>query len=690
MEAQYVSEFLGYENKRDITNQRPGVLIVGSRNVVSTDGDTVAIRQGYTTLGTENNDLFPVEGSFEWQKLRIGQLALRSFNDTLQFFWSENIGGDGEWYDVYTSLTNPKLSFTTFYSADEEDDQLLFVQGDNDIYVWSGGVATYASATSTTLTLQGTETWVEKGFLTASTSIGGATTQFDITNPAGTTFRYTFDGTGTDPNITATSVPVGSTIYVQAQNFTAGNNGVFVVTGSGANYFEVTNASGVVESNKTIGTGFIEPFAKQLILDGVTYTYKGGETTTTLTNVTPDPTLGTPTVGDIIVQAVQVRPDLPASGAPFTNDIIRIFRNQVIIGSYNDRTLYISADGDYSDYSPSSPRLPGEGASTTLDAAPVDIIIPNDGRDSETFYISAGTDFWFQLNFTLSSDLQNESIVIVPLKSDTGQAAHNQGAVGFIKNYIAFVSKEPTFDFLGRISDVDTAQSTNISDRIKKDFDAYDFTDCHVRYFKNFSYIALPAESLLLAFNISKNFWEAPWDLPAGRIAVIDGELCIHSNATPSTYKLFQDYNDNGNPINAIARFSYQNWDSRMKYKNYVMATVEGYLTSNTTMDVTVLQDFEGYNGEPTFIVKGTETNIFATNPMGYALGKSALGKKKLAGEVSPLTKKKFRKYKKNVKQNFFEAAWQFSSNAEDQYWEIISFGGDVTLSSNYPIPNIK
>jgi len=87
---------------------------------------------------------------------------------------------------------------------------------------------------------------------------GSSTTQFDITNTVGTTYRYTFDGTGTDPLISATTVPVGTVLVIAAQNFTAANNGTFVVTASDTNYFEVTNASGVVESNKTLGTGTIK------------------------------------------------------------------------------------------------------------------------------------------------------------------------------------------------------------------------------------------------------------------------------------------------------------------------------------------------------------------------------------------------------------------------------------------------
>jgi len=92
-------------------------------------------------------------------------------------------------------------------------------------------------------------------FQVNSTVSGSSTTQFDITNPSGTTFRYTYDGTGTDPLISATTCPIGTVVRLMGTNFTAANTGSFIVTGSGANYFEITNASGVVESNKTIGSG---------------------------------------------------------------------------------------------------------------------------------------------------------------------------------------------------------------------------------------------------------------------------------------------------------------------------------------------------------------------------------------------------------------------------------------------------
>lgn len=78
--------------------------------------------------------------------------------------------------------------------------------------------------------------------------------QFDITNPSGTTFRYTYDGNGDEPYLFQ-RVYNGAEIKITATNFSVGNTGEFTVTDAGDDWFEVTNASGVVESNKVLTTG---------------------------------------------------------------------------------------------------------------------------------------------------------------------------------------------------------------------------------------------------------------------------------------------------------------------------------------------------------------------------------------------------------------------------------------------------
>lgn len=117
----------------------------------------------------------------------------------------------------------------------------------------------YVGRALNTTTIRITTSLTKRMRVYTLSSLGGASgTRFDITNPAGTTFRYTWDGTGDDPGINSGTVPIGTLINIKAQNFTAANNGSFITTGVGANYFEITNASGVAENDKTLGTGYLD------------------------------------------------------------------------------------------------------------------------------------------------------------------------------------------------------------------------------------------------------------------------------------------------------------------------------------------------------------------------------------------------------------------------------------------------
>jgi len=82
-------------------------------------------------------------------------------------------------------------------------------------------------------------------------SMVNATTQWDVTNTSGNTYRYTWDTTGTDPDVDG-NLDVGSRITTAG--FAAANNGTFIVTLVAANYFEIVNASGSAESNRVAAT----------------------------------------------------------------------------------------------------------------------------------------------------------------------------------------------------------------------------------------------------------------------------------------------------------------------------------------------------------------------------------------------------------------------------------------------------
>jgi hypothetical protein len=584
-----ITQFQGYRNKTDVTNMPPGVLVSPSKNVISTDGDRIASRKGYELYGATSVALTPIESSYEWQTHRGNTLPLRSFDDTLQV----DIGGT--WYDLLTGLAAVDFNFAEFWDTTEVQDLLLFVNGSSNIYDWSGGHTTFASATVNTIVKEGSTSWAEEGFLTSGT--------------------------------------------------------------------------------------------RKVIIEGIEYTYTGGESTTTLTGVTPDPTLGGHTAGDVAIQATRVQANSAITStnvsvpADFANDLIEVINNQIYLGSLTSRAVYVSQVNSKSNFSKSSPRLPAEGEKITLDGTPTAFVVQED-----VMYISAGQEQWYTVASTLSSDLTKESLTVKRLTTSTQQAARSQGAVAKIKNSIVFISNEPTLDTLGRVEQITTPQAKPLSDPIKNDFDNYDFTNCHLKYFKNNLYIALPVEGIVLIRNLEKGFWEAPQILPVRRFAVIGNELYGHSSATAETYKLFTGYNDNTLPIDAVATFSYQNFGERVKLKNFTEHYSEGYITENTDLTLTINYDYQGFTQITEKTIEGDDSAIlFGTPDTDTSLGTESLGSEPLGGggsdeeEVLP---PKFRVISTMTKQDFYEVQFQYSSYGIDQQWELLAFGPATSLST--------
>lgn len=605
-EFELTKNFKGYREKTEETNLgeifsvedsagvvrsvRAGFLVKGSQNVLFNDGERIAIRKGYTLDGDASTSLNPIEGSFEWDTHRGVQIPLRSEDDELQF---RNVDSSGNitWNNIQesgaTAFTDVSFNFATVWDATEGQDFLLFVNGTSNLYDWSGGITTFASATSNSITKEGTTSWAEEGFLIAGT--------------------------------------------------------------------------------------------RRVIIEGTAYAYTGGESTTTLTGVTPDPTVAGHTAGKLVHQQIRINANQPSSS--FNADLIEVIKNQVYLGATDNRTVFVSKNTSFTDYTFSSPRLPGEGALLTLDGAST-ALIPLD----EEMVLSAGKDQFYEVIFTLSDDLTKEKLEIKRLKTTAQEGAISQGAVSKIKNNVVFINNEPTLDTLGRIENIDTNQSKPLSDPVKGLFDRLDFTNVHVKYFKNNIYVAVPAESLVLIYNLEKSFWEAPQVLPIRRLAIIDGELYGHSNAVPETYRLLTGTNDNTNPINAVARFGYQNFERRDWQKSFDEFFTEGFISSNTELTLNLRYEFEGAERIQDFTISGNDSAIIVNPRQAQSLGKTSLGKRNLGGSLETITdivQPKFRVIHGTIKTDFYEFQVEYSSNEVDFEWEIIAFGGNILVSKN-------
>ncbi len=164
-----ISQFSGYQNKKDITNVDTKYLAPGSRNVLINDGEKIVSSPGYTLDGPEASE--PTGGSmgkFDWTTSKDRELHGRVLKSGIIQYRYTDADGNVTYRDLYTFDANTRVRFLEegWWSSTEVDDMLLFVAGDTNLYVWSGGITTVASTTSNSITKAGDTYWKEEKFTT--------------------------------------------------------------------------------------------------------------------------------------------------------------------------------------------------------------------------------------------------------------------------------------------------------------------------------------------------------------------------------------------------------------------------------------------------------------------------------------------------------------------------------------------
>lgn len=614
-EYSLVSEYkLGYRNREDITNLPPGVLIVGSKNIMTNVSERVQIRQGYSVDGDISAVPAPVLAAFDWltrgndeKHLRAGNLTGAGNDGKLQYRYVDS-AKIVTWRDLITGQSSVAYNFTTFWNTAESLREALFVNGASQIQTWNGATTTLLSATSNTITKAGTDSWEDAGF-------------------------------------------------------------------------------------------YVSTSGRSVVINGHTYTYTGGEDTTTLTGVSGDPSAEP--VGSVIHQSVvtTLNSDMTGITATFQNGLISTLNNQVYVGALNSSVLWISKVNSYTDYTSSTPRQSGEGASLILDSQ-LRALVPQENF----MYVSAGKDNWYNVSFSAESALSADGLSVatyeqvnaMPLKTGVQQGAMSQAFVSHMKNNVITGTFETTIDMIGRLENYfETPQTKNISDTIKLDIDSYDFTDGSIFYWRFYILVAVPKEGLVLLYNLANNSWEAPQQLPISRFYIVDGELYGHSYGTFESYQLFTGFADrvypgfNGYPIDAKMVFSYQNYGSRFILKSATAMYVEGYINANTTLTCTITRELDGCSTTQSFEINGSDKQVVCIPKTEGSFGTESLGKIKLGGQgqtgINNLPPK-FRAIPTFNNIDFFECSVSFECLGVNQAFQILAFGLNAFGSTQEPV----
>lgn len=624
---QTTQEFAGYVSKPDITAILPTFLVKGSKNVLVDFAQRIRSRNGYVLYRQASTGGGAIQGSYEWRTSTGSEFSLRSYDRTLEFDWN------GQYNTLLSGLPSSVIEFAKVLDYAEQQDVLLFVLNEQQMRRWSGGVSKVASSTSTTLTKQGVQTAKTSISFTAG---NGTTVNPIITNVTG---GFTIAGFAAGDTLTVS----GSTNNTSS-NFTIASVTDTVITLIMSNVL-VTEAVGqtITIYNQNGPTWKSQRFFstisnRAITYKGVSYTYTGGETTDTLTGLTSFPTV---TAGDATWQTPDViaLPSSITSPFPgFTPDLIGVQLNMVFLASTKSPVIFWSKNIDYTDFTLTSPRAPGDPGQQPLTSGRARCITPVD-TDSmilnvqSTLIFGSGNDAFDQLDFHMSADNTAELVRIIRYKTAIGAGLISKNAITPVKNNTVYISREPALDGLsqGNLESPDGKKNVPISDLIKDDFDAYNFSKAHVIYYKRAIYIALPSNGIVLIYDMMRNLWQPPQTLPISRFAIIGDLLYGHSSITNETYQLFSGTNDNGAPIEQVATFAYNNAGNRARLKNMSEYWSDGYISVGGTLNLGLNYGFNGSLGTQNLTISGNDQTV-TLSPVGSPLGDNPLGEEPLGG----------------------------------------------------------
>lgn len=392
-----------------------------------------------------------------------------------------------------------------------------------------------------------------------------------------------------------------------------------------------------------------------------------------------------------VVQVVRSNATTPASG--FTNDIITVSENHVYVASHSSAIVYMSKSTSYADFTFSSPRVATDGWQFVVDDFMIGFAknLTGEGKESVVFF--AGSDWIYRVEFVDLGDTSISQIAnIKPIIVSSSQGAVTQELIANVKNSIVYLNSDNELLELGVVENITTPQQVPLSDPIKPDFIAADFTNGAILFHKNNLYVtaATSGTMFILAFRETstgtRRFWQPPQILPVSQMSDYGGDLIGHSNAVTESYVLFDGTNDNGQPIAFKVHYAYNNFGRREKLKIFDKYFSELYLSSNALIQHKIVYEYLGAKAIKTYEYNGNDAQFLFSPTLEASLGINALGTAPLGGAITASADfLKYRRFKKVAGLDFYEMQVRYECDTIDARFQIVSHGANAMLSNNAP-----
>lgn len=531
-----------------------------------------------------------------------------------------------------------------------------------------------------------------------------------LASPAATYSRFVFD-TWWDADDESDRL-----VYVRGDSTISSWSGAMAIVSSvTANSITIKGTSTIAEK----GFALSVVAEKKIIINSIEFTYTDDGSTTTFT--IPSGDTSSISAGMVIIQSVITFSDLPVVG--YKADFLKTIGNQLVVGSYSSRAIYISSDdkgGGFPDFSNSGSHISGDPDDATLD---------NLGKgfgtkDGKLVAFAGNADLYeITLNEPLpvsytGSDSQSRFVYTKVVKKQLPglNSALGHEFIGNIGDYLVWIDQKNQLRALGSFTNDNFVKPTTLSLPVQTELSEDDFTGGHLRCIGDTIHISAPNTGRDWMYQmreklnddgsiLSEKLWQPPQVRGISRFAIIGGVLHGHENANPQIYQLddtnqwFDDAGDSEEiPYTCVARFSYMQHGRREGMEKFDMVFFEGYMAKGTALGCNIYLDYQGAEAQGAtgglrqVVISDDEnpakswSNLIPPSFGGSTPGDNPFGDGILAEASDQEIIPKFRSIA-NVPQpkNFFEYALEVFSTDVDARWELNCLGANVRLASQSP-----
>lgn len=694
-------EFLGYQTRSNILNSDPRFLAAGSQNMLVDWNASLVQRGGIELVGAAGTAGNGIIGGYTWRTSRGIVHTLRVYGTKIQRLKIVTVGTTATetWEDVASSLNivNSFVSFTPIVDHLTGKEFLIISIGDQYVYYWGGSYATVDSADAASVTVSGTRSLIDLGFNPNPPAFG-----YSIKVSSGGSFVYT--GMTTSD---VTTESEGNCTFTNATNIVNETNHKL-----GSNSVINFSTTGTLPTELTAGTQYFpveitdDTFQVSLTPDGpaVAFTTNGTGTHTinrytgvldTFSGVTFS--AATPVEGDSLTESVFGKHNSSMDFNPeFTVDVVGTYHNQLHLGCVKDRRVYIShateeGSFDYSFLNYITSLDPGGPRQLTLDDTSQQFIATKD-----VILAFGASESIMKLESTLSADQSKEYRQEERLETATLQGLIGPNLAIKVKNAIVYITKEKTLDTIEFVENIADVQSIPISNIIKSDFEAADFTGASIYYWQRNLLIAVPASGKIFMYDLQRKLWQAPLVFDGITIGFFNtdenGALIGHDFYKNSSYRMFTGYSDAGVAIHSIAKFSYNFYGSRYSSKSFKQYIQDGFITSGGLLTRTLKYDYKGQTKLSSVEFNGGDTKFAYYVPGNVPLGASAIGQNSLSGaSLTSVDDQRRFLYADSVPPSAFEVlevTYEMQSN--NNSFRLLAHGADIEATGNDNNKNVR